>query len=120
MTVLAAEPAFVRQEKANDLGHTRETSRKLEGIQDLGRVNWCGDLTIATAANTTTVVDDRVTQNCEISLHPKNANAASLLPRLVVKTLSPGTPWAANKVGQFVLEHPIVSGTYSFRYSIKG
>lgn len=120
MTALSAEPAVVRQEKANALGHTRETARKLEGLQDKGRVNWCGDFTITAAANTTTVVDDRVTENCEISLHPKDANAASLLPRLVVKTLTPGTPWAAAALGRFVLEHPIVSGTYGFRYSIKG
>ena len=90
-----------------------------------GKVNWIGTVTLRYGASdiTTVVSDDRVTSDCEISLMPLTANAASMLVKVYIGTadLAPGVPWAANVVGQFTINHPILTDDdFSYRYSIKG
>ena len=103
--------------------HTRELRKRLDEVI-YGKVNWMGDFTLTDGGATTTVVsDDRVTSDCEISLHPLTANAASILGKVFVRLadLAPGTAWAASPVGQFTVQHPILAAAdFSYRYSIKG
>lgn len=98
-------------------------SRKRDDAVLSGKVNWVGDFTLAAGVAFTVVVDDRVTSDCEISLQPLTADAASIAGKVYVgvANLTPGTSWAANPVGRFSVQHPIVStDQFQFRYSIKG
>jgi hypothetical protein len=102
--------------------HNRELRKRVQDIATSGHVEWVGALTLDIGPAFTTVSDDRVTPDCEISLQPLDAVAAAILPKLsvAVADLLPGTAYSANPVGSFIIRHPIVAGTCSYRYSIKG
>jgi hypothetical protein len=121
---LRDERQRVSDEKRRQLGHNREIRKRLDEVI-AGKVNWVGDVTLRSgAADITTVVsDDRVTPDCEISLMPLTANAASLVGKVYVRTadLGPANTWTPQPVGQFTVNHPILAANdFSFRYSIKG
>jgi len=104
--------------------HAREIRKKLDDAL-YGKVNWVGSFTLVSDGVTTAVVvqDDRVTSDCEISLMPLTANAAKQMPGLWIPlaTLAPGTPWAANPVGQFTVNYAATADAdLHYRYSIKG
>lgn len=121
MTEFNEQPHVRRFEETDDLAHKREHARRLDEVISKGKVNWGGSFSLAQSVNTTTVQDDRVTRDSVIVLYPTSNYAASIINRLYVKTLSPGVPWAANALGQFVLEHPIVANAlYTFRYLVTG
>ena len=103
--------------------HARELRKRLDEVV-VGKVNWNGVFTLTDGGATATVVqDERVTPDCEISLMPLTANAASLVGKVYIPlaTLLEGTAYRADPVGQFTVQHPIVAAAdFTFRYSIKG
>lgn len=121
-SVIRSEVPVGPNDTLTPLVHGRELRKRADEIVT-GKVNWCGDFTLADGANNTVVEDDRVTSDSEISLQPLTADAASIIGKIHIDTtdLAPGTAWAANPVGRFTVRHPIVSTeNFKFRYSIKG
>ncbi len=101
----------------------REVSRRIKDVVQRGYVNWCGEVTLAVAALTTTVVDDLVDQGSVIFFLPKTLNAANIWPQLSIGDvdMAPGAPWAANQVGQFTINHPNpLPADCIYRYAILG
>lgn len=100
------------------LADNRRQDDKLKGW-----LNATGEFTIASATGITTVSDDRVTPDSSISFQPTEAEGQAMLPKIFVQILRPG--WAGKTaggttVGDFVLEHPIFTRSYTYRYTIIG
>lgn len=110
-------------DRKTELAHRRLQRRRVNEVL-VGKVNWNGVFTLTDGGATATVVqDERVTPDCEISLHPLTANAASLVGKVFIPlaTLLEGTAYRADPVGRFTVQHPIVAAVdFTFRYSIKG
>jgi hypothetical protein len=84
-------------------------------------VNWVGEVTLEQGALGTTVEDDRVTENSQISLTALTIEASTLAGRCYVVAVRPGVPWNPNKIGEFVVVHPAPTNTNcKLRYSCKG
>lgn len=106
----------------------RETLRQVADDTDRlreGEVNWLGEFTIAAATTSTTVTDDRVRDNSQISFTPMDLAAAGLATTLRLVTLNEGRKQehgdgsAGQAVGNFVLNHAAPNVNALFRYSIK-
>lgn len=109
-----------RAEENDDLAFKRELSRRLDGVVR-GQVNWVGEVTLEQGALGTTIEDDRITENSQVSLTPLTFEASSVAGRCWVYAVRPGTPWTPNRIGEFVIVHPAPSNTNcKFRYSVKG
>lgn len=110
----------VRAETSDDLAQKRGILRRLEAITR-GAVNWVGEVTLEEEALGTTVEDDRITENSQISLTPLTFEASSVAPYCWIYAVRPGTPWTPNRIGEFVIIHPAPSNDQCrFRYSVKG
>ncbi len=118
-------PPLTRHElPESDLAHRREVARRLDGVVKRGTVEWVTEFTLATGTTSTTVTDERVSSDSQISLHPLTPEAAALLGKVWIQAsgLVPGTAWSASPVGQFTVNHPNLSGgvVATFRSSCKG
>lgn len=127
MAVTDAKPPLSRHELPGpdaDLSHKREIARRLDSVIKGGAVEWISEVTLATGATSTTVTDERVSTDSQISLHPLTAEAAALLPVCWIGAadLEPGTPWGATQVGRFTIRHPNLAGgvVATFRCCTKG
>ena len=125
MPVTDAKPGLGRHElPENDLSHKREVGRRLDAVIKRGSVEWVGEFTLATGATSTTITDERVSTDSQISLMPVTPEAAALLGKVWIETagLIPGTAWTATKIGTFVVKHPnLLSGVVAtFRSCCKG
>lgn len=119
---LTPQVAVARAEVTDDLAQKRELTRAVDSVV-AGRVNWTGEFWLSPGSSGTVVEDDRVTQDSQISLTPVNLAASTVAGRCYVAALRPGTPWAPNGIGEFLVIHPAVEAgknTAKFRYSVKG
>ena len=119
---LTPKETTFRSEVTDDLAQKRELTRALDGVVS-GRVNWIGEFWLSPGSSGTVDEDDRVTQDSQISLTPVNLAASTVAGRCYVAALRPGTPWAPNGIGEFLVIHPAVESgknTAKFRYSVKG
>lgn len=120
MSQLTPQPSVAVLTTTDPLPNVREVGRRLE-LAIRGGVNWVGELTLGQGGMGTTVEDDRLTENSQVSLTPLTLEAAVVSARCVVYQLRPGVPWKPNTIGQFLVVHPAVSnGNAKFRYSVKG
>ena len=120
MTQLMPHDPAVRVESQDDLAQKRSILRRIEQITR-GGVNWVGEVTLVEEASGTTVQDDRITENSQISLTPLTIEAAAIASSCYVQVVRPGVPWAANRIGEFVIRHPAPKDSSClFRYSVKG
>jgi hypothetical protein len=112
--------AATRAEASDDLAQKREIVRRIDGVIR-GRVNWVGEVTLVEDALGTTVEDDRINENSQVSLTPLNFEAASVAGRCFVSAVRPGTLWTPNRIGEFLIVHPAPSNANcKFRFSVMG
>lgn len=120
MTEIRDRPGIAHRDRDGGLPHRRVITRRL-GDRLSGKVNFVGEVTLATGVTTTEVIDDRVSPVSQISLSPLTANAAAMLPKIYVSSREEGSPHGVERVGRFVLTHPILTLTdYEYQYSVKG
>lgn len=120
MSQLMPHEAVTRAEKSDDLAQKRAVNRAIDEIRR-GSVNWVGEVTLEQGALGTTVVDDRITENSQVSLTALTFEASSIVSRCFVVAVRPGTPWNPNRIGEFVIVHPAPSNTNcKLRFSVKG
>lgn len=114
MSYVTQHPSIRRQNPGEGLMRLSEHHR--------ARVNWIGEITLETAATSTTVEDERITEDCSIWLQPVDANAASLINKVSIAPSEyvPGTEFNSTRVGEFTVQHPLVTLTHTFRFGIAG
>jgi len=107
-------------QKRDALTLAREIARR-HNVMLAGHSNVMGTFTLATSVSTTTVEDDRITEDSVIAWMPTTANAAIVMAKLSLSSVVEGRPYNASAVGQFVLSHPsVASSDYDFSYIIFG
>lgn len=112
--------ATARAEEKDPLAQDREHNRRLDGITR-GQVNWVGEVTLPQGNLGTVIVDDRITENSQVSLTALTFEAACVIDRCLVLNVWQGTQWMPNRIGQFLLLHPAVSNNnVKLRFSVKG
>jgi len=120
LSQLTPHAAVVRSEKSDDLAQKRALNRVVDEMRR-GAVNWVGEVTLEQGALGTTVVDDRITENSQVSLTALTFEAASIIGRCFVVEVRPGTPWNPNRIGEFVIVHPApYNSNCRLRFSVKG
>lgn len=118
----AVADGFDVDEKSGEV-QRRLLARTVKGILN-GSVNWTGELTLTAdgATELTTEKDDNVTPDSQVSLIAMTPEAAALVGKVWLATLTPGTQWSGKQTGEFILKHPpLTAGVVArFRYSLKG
>ena len=125
MAVTDPKPSLGRHElPESDLGHKREIGRRFDAVVKRASVEWNSEFTLTTGATSTTISDERVTTDSQISLQPLTPEAAALLPVVWIEKagLTPGTAWSGSQIGSFVVKHPnLLAGVVAmFRSCCKG
>jgi hypothetical protein len=119
-------PPLLRHEAPEtDLAHKREVARRVDEIQQQGRVSWTGDVTLATTPATSTEVKwDSVITDSQITLQPLSAEAAALAPLVWIDPagIQPALPWTGVTVSKFTIYHPKIDAgvVATLRYCVKG
>lgn len=107
----------------SDIAHKKRVAGAIDAISR-GAVNWVVEFTLATGVGSTTVKATGLTVNSQVSLQALDANAAALLPQVYIPlaTMTPGNASSGQQVGQFVVNHPPLTGgtVASYRASVKG
>lgn len=120
MTQLMPHASNLRAEANDDLAQKREINRRIDEVVR-GKVNWVGEVTLVQGALGTTIEDDRITENSQVSLTPLTFEASVVASRCFVAAVRAGTPWAPNRIGEFLIVHPAPSNNLChFRFSVKG
>jgi hypothetical protein len=112
---LGTNAPFLRAERPEeDLAFKREVGRRIDAIVNGDGVNWVQEFTLATGATSTTVTDNRITSEGQISLQPVTPEAAALVGKCYIATITAGS--------SFVVSHPPldVGVVATFRSSTKG
>lgn len=119
---MADVPAMARLElPEQDLPHKREVARRLDGIARRGQVGWTSTVTLIAdgTSTTTTVKSELLSSTSQISFSPRTPEAAALLGKVSVGTITPET---GGTVGSAVIQHPslLVGVVATFTLSIHG
>lgn len=121
------KPTLLRLERPeSDLASKRDIARKLDAVISRGAVDWTGEVTLTAdgASTSTTVTDERITTDSQLSLQPTTPEAAALVGKVWIDpaNITPGTAWSGSEIGTLTVSHPplVVGVVATFRICIKG